>query len=258
MAPGAPPGDPPETAFIYDRVFFRADEMRKNSGMKVMAAAMLLAIAAPASAERPMAVDDAGTLERGGAKVEFGWSKDDETRGLDGAVGYGPIDNLEVELGFERARDSVSGPDVHLRGVGFAMKWVPLQAETGLSAGLKLETARVRAEVDHGDTETARANAIAALATWRFATGQAVHLNLGREWVRISGDTETANLWGVGAEHPLTEALTIAAEVFGAEDARPDRQVGVRYEIAEGLKLSAAIGRGNDRTFGNAGVAWEF
>lgn len=224
---------------------------------KLAMAAALLATVLPAQAERPMAVDDAGTLERGGAKVEFGWSRDDEERGIDGAVGYGPIDNLEVELGFERARDSVSGPDVRTRGVGFAMKWVPLQAETGLSAGVKLDTGRVRVEVD-GDRETARANAITGLATWRFGSGQAVHVNLGREWVRAGGDTETANLWGVGVEQPLSAELTVAAEVFGAEDARPDTQVGVRYEVAEGVKLSAAIGRGNDRSFGNAGIAWEF
>jgi hypothetical protein len=226
--------------------------------VKFAAAAVLAVSALPASAERPMAVDDAGTLERGGAKVEFGWSRDDEARGFDGAVGYGPIDNLEVELALERGRDSASDPDVRMRGVGVAMKWVPLQAETGLSAGLKLEAARVRADVDHGDSETARAHAVHGLASWRFAAGQAVHVNLGREWVRVDGDTEAENLWGVGVEHPLTAELTVAAEVFGAEDARPDRQIGVRYEIAEGVKLSAAIGRGNDRSFGNAGIAWEF
>mgnify|MGYP006364324785 CR=1 FL=1 len=56
-------------------------------------------------AERPMAVDDAGTLDRGGAKLDFGWSKDDQVRGLDAAAGYGPIDNVELELAFEMARD---------------------------------------------------------------------------------------------------------------------------------------------------------
>lgn len=217
-----------------------------------------LAMAAAAHAERPMVVDDAGTLDKGGAKLEFGWSRDDHTRGLDAAGGYGPIENLEVELALAQARDREPDPSVRLHGVGVAMKWAPLQAETGLSAGVKLEHGRERAHIRNAPDETARANAVTGLATWSFAGGQAAHLNLGREWVRADGDTDAANTWGVGFEHPLTEAFTIAAEVFGVEETRPDRQIGVRYEILEGLKVSGAVGRGNDRSFANVGVAWEF
>lgn len=220
--------------------------------------AACLAMASAAHAERPMVVDDAETLDKGGAKVEFGWSRDDRTRGFDAAAGYGPIENLEVELALAQARDREPDPSVRLHGIGVAMKWVPLQVETGLSAGVKLEHARERAHIRNAPDETARANAVTALATWRFAGGQAVHLNLGREWVRAEGDTEAANSWGVGFEHPLTDAFTIAAEVFGVEESRPDRQIGVRYEILEGVELSGAVGRGNDRSFANLGVAWEF
>ena len=65
--------------------------------------AILLASCPPVLAERPMAVDDAGALERGGAKLEFGWSRDEAVRGYEGAAGFGPIDTVEVELGFGRA-----------------------------------------------------------------------------------------------------------------------------------------------------------
>ena len=45
----------------------------KKTCVRLTVLAGLLALAAsPALAERPMAVDDAGTLERGGAKLEFG------------------------------------------------------------------------------------------------------------------------------------------------------------------------------------------
>ena len=71
----------------------------RKSGLRPIVLASLFAFcAAPAFAERPMAVDDAGTLERGGAKLEFGWSRDDAVRGYEGAAGFGPIDNVEVEL----------------------------------------------------------------------------------------------------------------------------------------------------------------
>lgn len=61
--------------------------------------ALAAAVAMPAHAERPMNVDDASTLAKGGAKLEFGWSKDDSVRGFDAAAGYAPIDNLELEIG---------------------------------------------------------------------------------------------------------------------------------------------------------------
>jgi hypothetical protein len=224
-----------------------------------LAAALFTAFTAhPALAERPMAVDDAGTLDRGGAKLEAGWSKDDRVRGWDIAAGFGPIDNVEMEIAFERARDHATSPRTRLSGVGFAAKWVPLQNETGLSAGLKFEFGRGRADDRVGNKETARTRGLIGLASWNFESGQIVHLNLGREWERIDGDTEAVNVWGLGFEQPLAETLQLTLEIFGAEHSRPDRQVGLRWELVDGLKLSIAAGRGNGRSIANAGIAWEF
>lgn len=190
----------------------------QKSRQRSIALAVLLAFCAtPAFAERPMAVDDAGTLERGGAKLEFGWSRDDAVRGYEGAAGFGPIDKVEIEVGFGRAKDRDADPDAKIHAVGAAVKWVPLQSELGLSAGLKYE--------------------------------------YGREWVR---NDEDVNFWGVGLDVPLNERLDFVIETFGTEHAGPDRQVGLRYAIAEGVKISGAVGRGNDRNIGNVGVAWEF
>ena len=82
-----------------------------------------------------------------------------------------------------------------------------------------------------------------------------MHVNLGREWAR---DDEDVNFWGVGLEVPLGGQLDFVVETFGAEHSGPDRQVGLRYTIAEGVKVSGAVGRGNDRNIANVGVAWEF
>jgi len=231
---------------------------RVASGLKALAAAGMLAMAMPALAERPMVVDDAGTLDKGGAKLEFGWGRDDKAKGFDGAVGFGPVENVELELGYGHLRDRSPNPDLHERGAGAALKWVPLQAETGLSAGLKLEYGRVRSDFGGEGRETVRARGATGLASWAFASGRKLHVNLGREWARVEHDTEAANTWGTGFEQPLGAGLTVTAEIFGAEHARPDKQLGLRYEIADGLALSAAVGRGNDRGFANAGVAWEF
>lgn len=225
---------------------------------KLSALTALLLLAPFAHAERPMAVDDAGTLERGGYKLEAGWSKDDRERGLEVAAGWGPVENVEVELAFGQARDRGTDPSTRLNGIGFAAKWVPLQAETGLSAGLKLELGRTRIDERVDGTHTERTQALLGLASWRFESGHILHFNAGREWSRYRGEREHANVWGLGFEQPVGETVQITLEVFGAEGARPDRQIGVRWEVAEGLKLSAAVGRGNERSFANAGVAWEF
>lgn len=216
-------------------------------------ALMLLGASTLARAERPLNVDDAGTLDKGGVKLEAGWSKDDEARGFEAAAGFGPVDNLELEVSLARIRDHAASPVATIHGQGLAIKWVPLQSETGLSAGLKYEFGRDRVE-----GESTRVHSLTALATWTFEGGQRVHANLGREITREQGEKEGVNTWGVAVDLPLTEQLTFVAETFGAEHSGPDRAIGLRYELAEGLKLSAALGRGNDRSFANAGIAWEF
>jgi hypothetical protein len=213
-----------------------------------------LALAMAARAERPMVVDDASTLPVGGTKVEFGWRKDDRLRGLDGAVGYGPLAGLEVELGFGRDRDRGTEPAATIRSLGAQLKWVPWQADEGLSAGLKAGVGRDN--LDGG--EHARGWSLDALFTWTWAAGPRLHVNAGGEWQRRAGERERATTWGVGVDWPLSEALEVTVERFGARHAAPDSAVGLRYAIAEGLKISAAVGRGSDRTIANAGVAWEF
>jgi hypothetical protein len=214
--------------------------------------AALFGLAGIARAERPLNVDDAGVLDRGGAKLEAGWSKDDETVGWEAAAGFAPVDNLELEVGLIRTRDGTVSPSGTMSGRGLAVKWVPLQSDTGLSAGLKYEFAH---ESMNG---VVRTHALNALLSWGFAEGRFVHVNLGREVVRESGDSEGVYTWGAGFDWPVTDVLHIVAEVFGTEHSSPSRAVGLRYEIAEGVKVSGAIGRGNAGNFGNAGIAWEF
>lgn len=222
------------------------------------AALIIACAAAPALAERPMSVDDAATGEKGSAELEFGWVRDHKERGGEASFAYIPLENLKVELGYSRVRDHDPDPSLWAHGLGVALKWVPLQAETGLSAGLRYDYERARVDLRGEPDEVARANAVTALLSWGFASGQHVHLNIGREWVLISGTNEVANTWGVGFEQPLGERFTLGAEVFGAEDGRPDRQIGLRYEVVDGFTVSGAVGRGSDRTIANVGCAWEF
>lgn len=227
-------------------------------GATAGAAVLALSAPAPALAERPMAVDDAGTLAKGGAKLEFGVSRDAKLRGWDAAAGFAPVHGLELELGLAGLRDRASSPAARIDGAGLAAKWVPLQSEHGLSAGLKFELGRERTDDRAGGRETSTAQALTALATWAFASGDFVHLNLGQAWAKSGGVRERLGTWGVGLDHPLGDALSLTFELFGVEHSGADKQIGLRWTVAHGLKLSVGLGRGNGRSFGSAGVAWEF
>ncbi len=212
-----------------------------------------------ARAEPPMQVDDAGTLGRGGMKLEGSLSRDDKLRAGELVFGFSVIDDVEIGLDLARATDRTDSPSTKLSGVGMGIKWVPIQNETGWSLGLSLAHGRTR--VDERATPakyTERAYGLTGLATYRWDDGQAAHVNLGLSRVRAEGEGETVGTWGLGYEYPLAEALKLTAEVFGEEHARPDTAIGLRYQVIEGFKLSGAIGRGNGRSFGQVGFAWEF
>lgn len=113
---------------------------------------------------------------------------------------------------------------------------------------------------DHATPQryTERETALTALASYRLDNAQVLHLNAGHKTFRSQGTRHRAATWAVGYEIPLTEQLQLTSEVYGEQRSRPDKAVGLRYAITDGLKASVAVGRGNGRTFSQAGMAWEF
>lgn len=222
-------------------------------------AALGACIATPVLAELPMNVDDAGTLAKGGMKVEGAWAKDDKARGTELVFGFAPIEDLEIGIAVARATDRADDPSTRLRGKGISFKWVPIQNDAGWSLGASFGYGRTRID-DRFNAEkfTEKEYAFSALATYRFASAQVIHLNLGATRYKAPGESETLGTWGVGFEQPLADNLKLTAEAFGAERSRPDKALGLRYEVFEGFKISGAVGRGNDRNFGQVGFSWEF
>lgn len=232
----------------------------KNSPARLTFLAITaLLITAPAHAEGPMNVDDAGTLDKGGMKVEAVLGKDDRERSAEALFGFSFIEHLEMEIGLARATDHATDPDSRARGVGFGAKWVPYQNDTGWSLGARVDVGRTRIhDRETPEKFTERSWSVSGLASYRWEGGQVLHLNLGSARTRAQGESETLGTWGVGYEHPLFDRLQLTMEIFGEEHARPDKAIGLRYEIVDGLKVSGAVGRGSERSFGQVGVAWEF
>lgn len=210
-------------------------------------------------AERPMATDDAGTLGLGGMKIEPVLSRDEKTRGSEIGFGYGPIENVEIGLTFARETDRTDDPSTKMRGTGFGIKWVPIQNDTGWSLGVSLGYGRTKVnERATPDKYTEKETSFSGLATYRFATGHVFHANLGSTRVKAQGNSDSVGTWGAGYEFPLLDNLKLTAEIFGEENSRPDKAIGLRYQVFDGFKVSGAVGRGNDRSFGLVGMAWEF
>ncbi|MGC8854950.1 MAG: hypothetical protein ACP5OY_08585 [Halothiobacillaceae bacterium] len=151
----------------------------------------------------------------------------------------------------ERARDREHDPAHTLRGWGLSAKWVPIQPETGWALGLRLDGEGMRTQA-LGEVEVERGY---ALATYRWADGSVALLNVGEARRKDADERDGATTWGLGYEHPLLPQLKLTTEVFGEDRGGTDKAVGLRYQVFEGLKLSAAIGRGSGRGFGQAGFA---
>jgi hypothetical protein len=212
-----------------------------------------------ARAEAPMYTDDAGTLDKGGMKVEGVWSKDDKQHGGELVFGFGPIENVEIGIAVAHATDRTDDPSTKLRGTGFGIKWVPIQNDTGWSLGASFNYGHMRVD-DRAtpDRFTEKESALTGLASYRLENGQVLHLNIGAVRVKAQGESDTLGTWSIGYEFPLVENLQLTVETYGAEQSRPDKAIGLRYEVFDGFKVSAAVGRGNDRSFGQVGLAWEF
>lgn len=216
---------------------------------------IVIGISFPVFAEGPMVTDDAGTLDQRGMKVEGVWSKDDKTKGGELLFGFSPLENLELEVAVARARDDA----FKANAIGFGAKWVPYQNDTGWSLGARFDHGRARVtERVTSDKFTEREYALTGLASYRLENGQVLHLNLGAARIKAQGESDTVGTWGAGYEFPLDEKLQLTVEAYGEEHVLPDKAIGLRYEILDGFKVYASVGRGNDRSFGQVGLAWEF
>lgn len=64
--------------------------------------------------------------------------------------------------------------------------------------------------------------------------------------------------WGLGVELPLAEKVQLTAETYGSSGNKPGQQLGVRWEVQQGLKVSAALGRNAAQNTIFTGFSWEF
>lgn len=199
-------------------------------------------------AEAPMVTDDAGTMDQGGKKVEGSFAKSGPARvyGLSG--GFAPMDNVEIGLGLQHARDSSLSTSGN--ATGLSVKWIPIKSGI-FSAGLKLDHVRAKSGGAYANATT-----LTGLTSARFASGYVLHANVGR--TNTSGGAGHVNNWAVGFEVPVAEKLQLTFDLYSSTNSDNGKQLGARWEAQKGLKLSAAVGRYNTENTVFAGFSWEF
>ncbi len=198
-------------------------------------------------AEAPMITDDAGTLEKGGKKIEGSFMRSGSERAYLLSGGFAPVDNVELGLSLQHARDG-SNP-ASGNAIGLSAKWIPLKIGI-VSAGVKLDYIHAKSGGASSNEAT-----LTALGSARFESGYVLHANLGRN--NISGGGH-ANNWALGAEAPVADKVQLTLDVYSSTGSDTGKQIGARWEVQKGLKLSAALGRYNTQNTAYAGFSWEF
>jgi hypothetical protein len=217
-----------------------------RQALSLIAASLLLAT--QAFAEAPMITDDAGTMDAGGKKIESGFAKSGSQRSYGLSGGYSPIEGVELGVGLSHARDKsipASG-----NATSLSAKWIPLKSGI-FSAGLKLDHVRAKSGglSSHDTTLT-------ALGSARFESGYVLHANLGRTHASDGGGRSTH--WALGYEARLAEKVQLTLDIHSSTGSDTGKQIGARWELKQGLKLSGALGRFNAENTAFASISWEF
>lgn len=201
-------------------------------------ASLLIAFAAlPALAGRPLATEDADTLDAGACEWESFAARETArgtpaTRGWATQVGCGVGHQAQLALAYSESRsDGVKVPAWTLGGklglvprgddaTGLTLAWA-LGAEKAPGGSLKHETSLLN-----------------LVATRAVADDVLVHLNLG--WTRSTSSKRNTTLWNAAVEGAVGGGVDLMAELYGDDRAKPWIGTGVRWTATKDFSVNAS------------------
>lgn len=193
------------------------------------------------------AVDDAAILDPGACQLE-GWLTAARGGGKTTHAGAGcRVGPVELSAAVDYARDSGNSQTASSLQAKWAMELLP-----GFSAGLSLAPgwqARVRPRY--------QASTLAALFSWAPREDIALHLNLGRDFVRGGADLDRA---GVNVEWMARPGWSLTAERY-LESGSHFVRAGVRWAATEALTVDLTRAhrlQGPGASNWTLGATWEF
>lgn len=252
--------------------------MRRNA----MSGVVVFLMTGVVLAGRPLAVDDADTVEPNQCEVEagVGYVHDDDCRHWDIPSGltYGLMPRMDIGVGFggqfeermELAERGEGEDCVREHGVGdlvVGAKWqvvpqCPLGARHALAGWVKFPTADDENGLGSGETDYD--------LTWTTSRSigekTGLHLNLGYSW--IGGSDDDVLHYGVALDCQIVDSVQWVGEVFAAKELVDGEGTAVQYntgfrwspverltlDLAGGSKISGEV----PDIFGTVGLTWAF
>jgi len=188
---------------------------------------LLLLLARPVSAGRPLNTEDASILEARACQLEMWIDRSSQASDLwvVPACNFGA--NIEWQFGGARTFESDSGTltqalvqaktvfrsvDDHPWGVGLVV---------GMNRSPRRET-----HSGWGDPY------VIAPLSWKLgASENLLHVNAG--WLRDRAERRNLTLWGVAFESPATDAITLLGEAYGENSRKPSFRLGARFSAVK-------------------------
>ena len=213
---------------------------------------LLLAAAVPAWAGRPLTTEDASILEGGKCQLEAWVDRSREwTQGwLVPACNFGA--HIEWQVGgartWEGGRSAFSEAYFQAKTVLRSMEDAPWGV--GLVAGVT----RKQRETHRGWENP---YLIVPVSAESKAASSTFHFNVG--WSHDRAERRNVTLWGVAGETAVSERLTLLAEAFGENAARPFLRAGGRFSLIKDrldidLTIVARPGGTRDERFLSLGL----
>jgi hypothetical protein len=239
--------------------------------------AALLALPLVAQAGRPLAIDDAGSVDHQRFQLEagVGYVHESDTRHFDFLFGlsYGLLPTLQVGFGFgSQLEERVEGASGRHTATGLGdltlgVKWNPLSADRfwadhSLALTVKLPTSDEDRGFGSGKTDVD----LTYIATKPLGEKFNVDFNLGYMWV--GGEDPDVLHYGLAARWQAFDKVELVGEVFADTALSNGHETavalngGLRWEVWSDVVWDAAIGAGLNRHApdwtATIGVTWMF
>ena len=215
---------------------------------------LLLALAGPAWAGRPLTTEDAATLEDKACQVEA-WidrARDTTTGWLVPSCNFGA--GIEWQAGF--ARERAQGESRFSESYAQAKKVLrESRDDSPWAMGLVLGVSRRPLDEIHDGWDNPY-----VLVPFSFTLGDVtVHAQPGWARDRETGSNQT--VWGIAAEVAVWRQITVVAEAFGVDSERPFLRAGARWTaIADRLEFDLTYvtrpGGARDERYLSAGLTF--
>lgn len=228
----------------------RANPLPRTLAVAAFVLASLVAL--PCFAGRPLTTEDAAVLGEGRCQLEAWIDRSREgTQGwLAPACNFGA--NIEWQLGAARTR--VAGAQ-HFSEAYAQAKTIFTPDDASWGMGLVAGLTRYPRQEGHRGWVNPY-----LIVPVSIAIGDAaLHANAG--WARDRLARRDVTLWGLAAEVPSGERVTLVAEAFGENSARPFLRGGVRVSVAKDFDIDFTLvsrpGGTREERFVSLGVFWQ-